>query len=436
MRIVGGWTYRSPKKFPCSDDYVCSLALPNKIYTICCVCMPLQEGLEEWRRLGIRPEEVIHALSALTIQEPHRAKFDESFSTLSPITEERPKLCLEQASGDVGMGGLVCEREGGEGGEEAEEGERGKKGKAEGGEEEARQRAGEGGIEEKRESVLSWDADEITEITFSGNHSAGKSTRSGAVSVATSTSHDAYISNESFCSGMASCEEVTDSENSVFSPEPVNQGLVKSSHPLSPSAQLEHQHKIDICDSSQSQTTKSADGKANVLETLKVDLASSVADTTLPQQQHCVGSKRALLALATNTIDEKDIGHEISQKDFSNTATTTTTQYDGSTFVTPTPATKTSSTIDGKATGMSGEQDANSGPIQSGCSKEQRHTGQRESSGEEGWWLGVSVPTQEGVVQGDSISVPSLGCKQEQREVELEGEGGGGEGEGEERVVS
>ncbi len=41
-----------------------------------------QEGLNEWARLGIRPEEVIQALSALTYQERDRE------GSLSPITEE------------------------------------------------------------------------------------------------------------------------------------------------------------------------------------------------------------------------------------------------------------------------------------------------------------------------------------------------------------
>ena len=45
-----------------------------------------QEGISEWFKLGIRPEDVIQALSALTIQE----RVEEQSAVLSPINEEQP----------------------------------------------------------------------------------------------------------------------------------------------------------------------------------------------------------------------------------------------------------------------------------------------------------------------------------------------------------
>ena len=47
-----------------------------------------QEGISEWYKLGIRPEDVIQALSALTIQD----RLDEQSAVLSPISEEQPNF--------------------------------------------------------------------------------------------------------------------------------------------------------------------------------------------------------------------------------------------------------------------------------------------------------------------------------------------------------
>ena len=62
-------------------------------------CTP-QEGLSEWLKLGIRPEEVIQALSALTIAERGES--------LSPISEERSSVLtergLDEIMHDVGPG--------------------------------------------------------------------------------------------------------------------------------------------------------------------------------------------------------------------------------------------------------------------------------------------------------------------------------------------
>ena len=85
-----------------------------------------QEGLSEWLRLGIRPEEVIQALSALTIQEPpeeSKREEDQQPSVLSPISEEHgagtgsadasqmeAKLTVKRKEGENDYRGIVvCE---------------------------------------------------------------------------------------------------------------------------------------------------------------------------------------------------------------------------------------------------------------------------------------------------------------------------------------
>lgn len=54
-------------------------------------------GITEWLKLGIRPEEVIQALSALTIQSPEEGTQKEEHGPLSPISEEQPTF---PSSGD------------------------------------------------------------------------------------------------------------------------------------------------------------------------------------------------------------------------------------------------------------------------------------------------------------------------------------------------
>ena len=453
----------------------------TRIYTLFNV---LQEGLEGWIRLGIRPEDVIQALSALTIQEPHRAKFEESFSTLSPITEERPKFPLEPASGGLGMGEPAYEREGGEG--EGVEG-------IECAREEKREMGGEGAgkeVEGKRESILSWDADEITEITFSKSRSAGKSTTSGAVSMATTTSLDADVGDDSY-SGLPSSPDVTDSENSVFSPEPANGNLVKS-HPLSPS----DQHCIEDSKGSDSSTnpdglriggprpsselgsvrpehpssspcttvvgTEQFDHNPNLggsrtrqrseHETLRQELSTTVAMSSAVQQRQCDSSLQAQLQ---QQCDSSDCAHspaltstidgnagDTAQKGLSTSEGLFRGQPDSTACPHTSSASNTSSAIEVKATEMSREQLANRGPIQTACSKEHGHTRvtervvqltvEKES--------GVPVQTQErevvSVVGGPlsaASSLPSLGFRQECGVGRLEGGEGGCEREDEER---
>lgn len=174
-----------------------------------------QEGLEEWYKLGIRPEEVIQALSALTIQEQQRVKMEEQSSFLSPITEGRPALTVTMAE--------TQEREEGEGectgtetrvgnsplvGEEVQYGGEvvGQKG---GG--------GEGDGDGLRGELLSWDPADITEITINRQITTTDSL------IETMTSIDEAGSN-----GLPS--DTTDSDNPVFSPE--------LSYPSSPLATL------------------------------------------------------------------------------------------------------------------------------------------------------------------------------------------------------
>ena len=91
--------------------------------------------------MGIRVDDVIHALSALTIQDPQRVKTEEHSTTLSPITEE--KTGFNRFSGPVDGGTRVWEeRGGGEGGEG--EGEGGRRG-VDGGKERERRREETGG---------------------------------------------------------------------------------------------------------------------------------------------------------------------------------------------------------------------------------------------------------------------------------------------------
>ena len=212
-----------------------------------------QEGLEEWYKLGIRPEEVIQALSALTIQEPQRVKNEEQATSLSPISEERPAIGVvtvglqkrEEGEGECGREGEgECGREGeGECGGEGER-ECGREGEGEGEwkeveaanvadgnsplssialcEGEGRSegevgggRSGEGEGERRggeiRTSLLSWDPADITEVTITRQ-------------ITTSDSLLTSIDEEGDSSGLPS--DATDSENSVFSPE--------LTHPTSP----------------------------------------------------------------------------------------------------------------------------------------------------------------------------------------------------------
>ena len=295
------------------------------------------------------------------------------------------------------MGEPVYEREGGEGeGVEGKECAREEKG----------ERGGEGagkGIEGKRESILSWDADEITEITFSGSRSVGKSTTSGAVSMATTTSLDADVGDYS-CSGLPSSADMSDSENSVFSPELTIGNLVKS-HPLSPSDQhcigdskgsdsstnpdgfrIGRPHPSSEHDSMHSSScatvvgTKQFNPDPNVggsrtseHETLRQKLSTTVAMSSALQQQQCDSSDCTHSPAPTSTIDGKAAHQGIS--------TTVATseglfrgQPDSSTCPHTSSASNTSSAIDVKATEMSREQLANRGPIQTACSKEHGHT--------------------------------------------------------------
>ena len=246
------------------DKFVYVVTKSNVLY----VCLgSLQEGLEEWYKLGIRPEDVINALSALTIQDPQRTKNEEQCATLSPITEERPsfnnrfsdtvtsegttqvssreigvdgegrgpgesgKLGEAGERGEVGKFGEVgecgesaeiceCGEEGGENGEDGDSGGIGERGEISEG--------GRSGLvtmltEEDTENTsltrdhLSWDSADITEIRIGGGRSTGDfEVRSENY---TATSLEAEVDS-------ISSHNMTDSENPVFSPE--------TSYPTSP----------------------------------------------------------------------------------------------------------------------------------------------------------------------------------------------------------
>ena len=175
-----------------------------------------QEGLGEWYRLGIRPEEVIQALTALTFQEPQRVKSEEqctATSMLSPITEEQPGG-LGGIPGSKVATGKVWEtraREDGEG----ESGEGGGKGsyveltrdvtKWESGEDErsGRGRSTDDKVEEgKGAGEVEGD---VIEVTLGRKPTEGEGENSGKDEIDVDSG------------GWPS--DFTDSENPVFSPE-------------------------------------------------------------------------------------------------------------------------------------------------------------------------------------------------------------------------
>ena len=341
--------------------------------------------------MGIRPEEVIQALSALTIQEPHRAKFEESFSTLSPITEERPKFPLEQASVSLGTG--ESESEKGEG-----EGERG--------------------------SALSWDADDITEVTFSRNRSTSKATASGVVSMATTSSIDA----DSYSGPPSTSDDITDSDNPVFSPDLEVRTLSKP-RPLSSSG------------GGVTRTSWSDSGTNHHSSGMGLDTQSSSPPHTVGVILSDSGTKPDVSGMGPGLGME----HRPSHHEASTTVATSSTspcnfqkQRDSSASSHPVTAT-TDSSIDGKTVDLSLKQPLNSSSIHTRCSLDQENI--KEGEGGAGCLLrgdlpcgeGCLVLTQEGIDGWESGAVvltsssPSLGLQQVG-----EGEGEEEEGEGEE----
>ena len=173
-----------------------------------------QEGLGEWYRLGIRPEEVIQALTALTFQEPQRVKSEEqctATSMLSPITEEQPGG-LGGIPGSKGATEKVWEtraREDGEG--ESGEGE-GRKGsyveltrdvtKRESREDEGSGRIAEDKVEGEGAGEVEGD---VIEVTLGRKQTEGEGGNSGKDEIDVDSG------------GWPS--DFTDSENPVFSPE-------------------------------------------------------------------------------------------------------------------------------------------------------------------------------------------------------------------------
>ena len=207
-----------------------------------------QEGIEEWYKLGIRPEDVIQALTALTIQETQRIKFEEHSATLSPITEEKTgfnRFSTESVAttrvSEVMVEG--CERGEGEGGEDRDEGGKGREcmedrqnGRCleDGGREEKTGQEGERGgcVDHRREEEgkekhgiidtqqgsLTWETDDVIEITLNHQTSSVAITEKSS-SLMTTTSHDDY---DDDVIAYSTCGDVTDSEVSVFSPEQSN----------------------------------------------------------------------------------------------------------------------------------------------------------------------------------------------------------------------
>ena len=147
-------------------------------------CTP-QEGISEWYKLGIRPEDVIQALSALTIQERERG--EEQNVTLSPITEEQPSFPR------AGRGGGVVED-----GHSRKKLSTRERGEGKGGEEEEEEK-------EEEEGGIRW------EVYEEGGIGGGRERRQE-----NKESEGAEADQD--CSEWPS--DVTDSENSVFSPEP------------------------------------------------------------------------------------------------------------------------------------------------------------------------------------------------------------------------
>ena len=210
--------------------------------TTCCI---LQEGLEEWYKLGIRPDDVIQALSALTIQDPHRIRSEEPCATLSPITEERPAF-PERESGSLGTGERerdgdaesvqpgILERESGSFG--MGECQSGSLGMAE----PERDRDADFTVREgEKERNLTWDDEDVTEISFARNHSTNKGATSSVISMATATTS---VETEGESCAVSS-SDVNDSDSSVFSPEPSSNTLA---NPAATTASSSSQrHRVD-----------------------------------------------------------------------------------------------------------------------------------------------------------------------------------------------
>ena len=211
--------------------------------TTCCI---LQEGLEEWYKLGIRPEDVIQALSALTIQDPHRIRSEEPCATLSPITEERPTF-PERESGSFGMGERerdgdaesvqpgILERESGSFGMgECQSGSLGMAEPERGRDADFTVREGE------KERNLTWDDEDVTEISFARNHSTNKGATSSVISMATAT---ASVETEGGSCAVSS-SDVNDSDSSVFSPEPSSNTLANPAATTAFSSSSQR-HRVD-----------------------------------------------------------------------------------------------------------------------------------------------------------------------------------------------
>ena len=263
--------------------------------TTCCI---LQEGLEEWYKLGIRPDDVIQALSALTIQDPLRIRSEEPCATLSPITEERPTF-PERESGSFGTGERerdgdaesvqpgFPERESGSLGTGERErdgdaesvqpgfperesgsfgmGERERDGDAEsvqpgfperesgsfgmgecqsgslGMAEPERDRDADFTVREgEKERNLTWDDEDVTEISFARNHSTNKGATSSVISMATATTS---VETEGESCAVSS-SDVNDSDSSVFSPEPSSNTLTNPAATTASSSSSQR-HRVD-----------------------------------------------------------------------------------------------------------------------------------------------------------------------------------------------
>ena len=237
--------------------------------TTCCI---LQEGLEEWYKLGIRPEDVIQALSALTIQDPHRIRSEEPCATLSPITEERPTFLEresgslmgererdgdaesvqpgfpERESGSFGMGererdgdaesvqpGFLERESGSFGMGECQSGSLGMA-------EPERDRDADFTVREgEKERSLTWDDEDVTEISFARNHSTNKGATSSVISMATAT---ASVETEGESCAVSS-SDVNDSDSSVFSPEPSSNTLTNPAATTASSSSSSQRHRVD-----------------------------------------------------------------------------------------------------------------------------------------------------------------------------------------------